>query len=96
MNKYMPSQRPRIALTVPQDIDKTLTRLYELTGTPKTKLIIEMLEEYMPVLNQVVETMEKINQDKENGKEIAKKFAQDMIFDGNEMLGIIAKEAKEL
>ncbi|MCW8700363.1 hypothetical protein OQH28_18825, partial [Acinetobacter baumannii] len=71
-------------------------RLYELTGTPKSKLIVEMLEQYVPILEQVVDTLEKIKSDKENGKEIAKKFAQDMLFDGQEMLGIMAKEARDL
>lgn len=92
----MPTQKPRIALTVPDEINKTLDRLYELTGTPKSKLIVEMLEQYVPILEQVVDTLEKIKSDKENGKEIAKKFAQDLLFDGQEILGIIAKEARDL
>lgn len=92
----MPSRKPRIALTVPDEINDTLDRLYELTGTPKSKLIVEMLEQYVPILEQVVDTLEKIKSDKENGKEIAKKFAQDLLFDGQEMLGIIAKEARDL
>lgn len=92
----MPSQKPRIALTVPDDINQTLDRLYKLTGTPKTRLIIEMLEEYMPVLDQIADALEQINKDKENSKEIVKKFAQDILFSGHEKLGIIAKEAKEL
>lgn len=92
----MPSRKPRIALTVPDEINETLDRLYELTGTPKSKLIVEMLEQYVPILEQVVDTLEKIKADKENGKEIAKNFAQDMLFDGQEMLGIMAKEARDL
>lgn len=92
----MPSQKPRIALTVSDEINDTLERLYKLTGTPKSRLIVEMLEQYVPVLEQVIETMEKIKKDKENGKQIAKQFAQDMLFDSHEMLGAIAKEAKDL
>lgn len=92
----MPTQKPRIAITVPDEINQTLERLYELTGTPKSKLIVEMLEQYVPILDQVVDTLEKIKSDKENGKEIAKKFAQDMLFDGQEMLGVLASEAKKI
>lgn len=92
----MPTQKPRIAITVPDEINQTLDRLYELTGTPKSKLIVEMLEQYVPVLEQVVDTLEKIKSDKENGKEIAKNFAQNMLFDGQEMLGVLASEAKKL
>ncbi|WP_265732517.1 hypothetical protein [Acinetobacter baumannii] len=39
--------------------------MYELTGTPKSKLIVEMLEQYVPILEQVVDTLEKIKSDKE-------------------------------
>lgn len=92
----MPSRKPRIALTVPDDINDTLERLYKLTGTPKSKLIVEMLEQYVPILDQTVTALEKIQSNKENGKEIAKKFAQDMLFDSNEMLGQFAKEARDL
>ena len=92
----MPSRKPRVALTVPDEINVVLERLADLTGTPKTKLIIEMLEQYAPVLEQVLEALEKIKADKENAPSIAKKFAQDMLLDGNEMLGLIASEAKNL
>ena len=92
----MPTQKPRIAITVPDEINQTLDRLHELTGTPKSKLIVEMLEQYVPVLEQAVDTLEKIKSDKENGKEIAKNFAQNMLFDGQEMLGVLASEAKKL
>lgn len=92
----MPSQKPRIALTVPDDINATLDRLSELTGTVKTKLIIEMLEEYLPVLDRMVLALEGIQKDKENAKEIAKKFAYEMMTDGNEKLGVMAHEVKKL
>lgn len=92
----MPSRKPRIALTVPDDINATLDRLSELTGTVKTKLIIEMLEEYLPVLDRMVIALEGIQKDKENAKEIAKKFAYEMMTDGNEKLGVMAHEVKKL
>ena len=92
----MPSRKPRIALTVPDELNDVLDRVSDLSGTPKTKLISEMLEQYAPVLEQVLEALEKIKSDKENAPAIAKKFAQDMLLDGNEMLGLIASEAKNL
>lgn len=92
----MPTKKPRIALSVPPEIDAVLDRLYQLTGTPKSKLIVEMLEQYTPVLTQVISTMEKIQADKENGKEIAKQFAAEMLLDGQEMMGSLAKEVREL
>ena len=92
----MPSRKPRVALTVPDDINATLDRLSELTGTVKTKLIIEMLEEYLPVLDRMVLAFEGIQKDKENAKEIAKQFAYEMMTEGNEKLGVIANEVKKL
>ncbi|MFP0375182.1 ribbon-helix-helix domain-containing protein, partial [Acinetobacter nosocomialis] len=46
----MSNQKKRIALTVPEDMDAVLERLSELTGAPKTRLIMEMLQEYLPIL----------------------------------------------
>lgn len=92
----MPSQKPRIALTVSDDLNGLLDRLSDLTGTPKSKLIVEMLDQYAPVLKQVLEALEEIKANKENAPAIAKKFAHDMILDSQELLGIVAKEAKSL
>lgn len=92
----MPTKKPRIALTVPLEIDVVLEKLYLLTGTPKSKLIVEMLEQYVPVLEQVLEAMEKIKSDKEKAPLIAKQFALEMLADGQEKLSFIASEAKKL
>ena len=92
----MSNQKKRIALTVPDDMDAVLERLSELTGAPKTRLIMEMLQEYLPILERTLGALEQIVADKENAKDIAKKFASEMLLDGNEKLGIIATEVKSL
>ena len=46
----MPSRKPRVALTVPDDLNALFDRISDLNGTPKTKLMIELLEAYKPVL----------------------------------------------
>ena len=92
----MPSRKPRIALTVPGNIDLILERLSILTNTPKTKLILEMLEEYMPVLERTLDALEQIQADKENASSIAKQFATELLLEGNEKLGLVASEAKKL
>ncbi|MDY7408208.1 hypothetical protein [Acinetobacter baumannii] len=92
----MSNQKKRIALTVPEDMDAVLERLSELTGAPKTRLIMEMLQEYFPILERTLGALEQIVADKENAKDIAKKFASEMLLDGNEKLGIIATEVKSL
>ena len=50
----MSNQKKRIALTVPDDVDNVLERLSVLTKAPKTKLIMEMLQEYLPILERTV------------------------------------------
>jgi len=92
----MPTRKPRIALTVPDDLNDLLDRVSDLTGTPKTKLIVEILEESAPVFEQMLLALEQIKSSKENAPSIAKKFAQNMILDTQEKLGIIASEAKNL
>ena len=92
----MANQKKRIALTVPDDMDAILDRLSDLTKLPKTKLIMEMLEEYLPVLDRTVKALEQIHEDKANAPLIAKQFASELILESNEKLGFIAAEAKNL
>lgn len=92
----MPSRKPRVALTMPPEIDETLDRLSDLTGVPKTKLIIEMLAEYVPILEKTINALEQIQSDKENASVIAKQFANELLLDGTEKLGVVASEAKKL
>jgi hypothetical protein len=92
----MPTQKPRIALTVPDDLNDLLDRLSDLSGTPKTKLIVEMLQQYSPVLEQVLSAMEQMKADKEKAPQIAKKFANEMLLDATSMVGDFSKEVKKL
>ena len=57
--------RKRIALSVPPKMDDILERLSDLTNQPKSKLIVEMLEEYAPILEQTLNALEQIKANKE-------------------------------
>lgn len=92
----MPSRKPRIALTVPDDLHDMLDRLSDLTGTPKTKLILEILEESKPVFQQMITALEQIKESKENAPQALKNFAQTLLIDGQEKLGAVAREVKSL
>lgn len=92
----MPSRKPRVALTIPDDLNDLLDNVSHLSGTPKTKLIVEMLEQYSPVLEQVLSAMQQIKADKEKAPEIAKKFANEMLLDATSMVGDFSKEVKKL
>ena len=90
------AQKKRIALTVPDDVDAVLEKLSSLTGAPKTRIIMEMLQEYLPIFERTADALEQIVSDKENAIEIAKKFASELLLDGNEKLGIVASVVKNL
>lgn len=88
--------RKRIALSVPPEMEEVLDKISDLTGQPKTKIILEMMEQYVPVLEQTIEALEQIRDNKENALSIVQKFAGDLLLDGNQKLGQIATEVKNL
>ena len=88
--------RKRIALSVPPDMEELLDKISELTGQPKTKIILEMLEQYVPILEQMLKALEQIRDNKEDALNIAKQFASETLLDGNQKLGQIATEVKNL
>ena len=55
-----------------------------------------MLEQYVPILEQMLKALEQIRDNKEDALNIAKQFASEMLLDGNQKLGQIATEVKNL
>ena len=92
----MPSRKPRVALTVPDDLNALFDRISDLNGTPKTKLMIELLEAYKPVLEEMLDTLEKIYADKENAQKIVKQFGQNLVMEASSILGDVSKEVRDL
>lgn len=85
----MPSRKPRVALTMPDDLNALFDRISELNGTPKTKLIVDLLQAYQPVLTEMLDTLEKIHADKENSQKIVKQFGQNLVMQASSILGDI-------
>ena len=92
----MPSQKPRVALTMPDNLNALFDRISELNGTPKTKLIVELLQAYEPVLTEMLDTLEKIHADKENAQKIVKQFGQNLVMEASSILGDVSKEVQDL
>ena len=92
----MPSRKPRVALTMPDDLNVLFDRISELNGTPKTKLIVELLQAYEPVLTEMLDTLEKIHADKENAQKIVKQFGQNLVMEASSILGDVSKEVQDL
>ena len=92
----MPSRKPRVALTMPDDLNALFDRISELNGIPKTKLIVELLQAYEPVLTEMLDTLEKIHADKENAQKIVKQFGQNLVIEASSILGDVSKEVRDL
>lgn len=92
----MPSRKPRVALTMPDDLNALFDRISELNGIPKTKLIVELLQAYEPVLTEMLDTLEKIHADKENAQKIVKQFGQNLVMEASSILGDVSKEVQDL
>lgn len=92
----MPSQKPRVALTMPDNLNALFDRISDLNGTPKTKLIVELLQAYEPVLTEMLDTLEKIHADKENAQKIVKEFGQNLVMEASSILGDVSKEVQDL
>ena len=92
----MPSRKPRVALTMPDDLNALFDRISELNGMPKTKLIVELLQAYEPVLIEMLDTLEKIHADKENAQKIVKQFGQNLVIEASSILGDVSKEVQDL
>ena len=92
----MPSRKPRVALTMPDDLNALFDRISELNGMPKTKLIVELLQAYEPILIEMLDTLEKIHADKENAQKIVKQFGQNLVMEASSILGDVSKEVQDL
>ena len=49
----MPSQKPRLNLTLDEDLNEIITDLSELMSIPKTRVITDLLKDVLPVLTEV-------------------------------------------
>lgn len=92
----MPSRKPRVALTVPDDLNALFDRISELNGVPKTKIMLDLLTAYKPVLEEMLNTLEKIHADKENAQKILKQFGQNLVMEASSILGDVSKEVQGL
>ena len=91
----MPSRKPRVALTMPDDLNALFDRISELNGTPKTKLIVELLQAYEPVLTEMLDTLEKYMPIRKTQK-IVKQFGQNLVMEASSILGDVSKEVQDL
>lgn len=92
----LPSQKPRLNLTLPDSLNDVISDLAELQGIPKTRVITEILIEIEPMLKQTVDALKAVKENKEDALKIARDYAQTAILESNEKLGVFAQEVKKL
>lgn len=84
----MPSQKPRIALTVDDDINDLLTEISTLMGTPKSTLIVQYLEALRPHMVEIRDALRMVQQKKDPSPHLRK-----MLLDGQQdLFDVIKKE----
>ena len=77
----MPSQKPRIALTVSDELNNVLSRISDLTEMPKSKIITEILNDSMPVFIELLTALEKIKEDSSSVDTVIRQMAANTALD---------------
>ena len=87
----MPSTRPRMALTLPDDVHAAVHELADALGKPASKVVTELLQEMVPQLQGLA----KIHRASKAGNAAAAKRAlQHMV--GDAMAEVLTSEQPEL
>lgn len=63
----MAEDKKRVALSLPDDMDDVITKLAQRMGTPKTTVIMSVLEAGLPSLKKTLFVMEKVQNSQEKG-----------------------------
>ena len=92
----MPSRKARVALTLPDDLNALLGQVSDYHGTPKTKLITEILLECKPVLQQMLSAYKLIQENKEGTADIIKNFGAQAVAEASSKTTALAQDVASL
>lgn len=87
----MPSQKPRLNLTLDEDLNEIITDLSQLMGIPKTRVITDLLKDVLPVLTEVRDALKLAKEKKSVVPNLARIAAS-----ANAGTGIINSEMADL
>lgn len=71
----MPTLKPRIAITLPDELYSTLDQIANLTGCAKSSLISEVLIEAAPIFDEMLAATLRIKAEKENIDTVMKEMS---------------------
>ena len=87
----MPTQKPRIALTVPEDLNELLDNLSELMGKPKSTFIVEFLTDVQPLFQELYNSLSHAKEMKDNIPSLIRLTAM-----ANQQVGVMNSEMSDL
>lgn len=93
----MPNQTnsKRISISLNPDLHKVISDLGDLQNKPMSRVVVEMLEEMLPMLQVIRNGLEEVKKGNDP-KAVLKQFGNDLLLDGSEQLGELSKEIKKL
>lgn len=86
----MTKQRPRIGLTVDDELDALLTKLSALSDQPKTKIILDIVKDAQPYLEEIIKALEMAKNAKDSRQPVT--LLADLANLANEQMNIINDE----
>lgn len=86
----MTKQRNRIGLTVDDELDDLLTKLSALSDQPKTKIILDIVKDAQPYLEEIIKALEMAKNAKDSRQPVT--LLADLAKLANEQMNIINDE----
>lgn len=87
----MPSQKPRLNLTLDDELNDVITDLSKLMGIPKTRVITDLLKDVLPVLTEMRDALRLVKDKKSVIPNLARLAAS-----ANAETGVINAEMADL
>lgn len=90
----MTKQRNRIGLTVDDELDDLLTKLSDLSDQPKTKIILDIVKDAQPYLEEIIKALEMAKIAKDSHQPTS--LLADLAKLANEQMSIINDEMTKI
>lgn len=90
----MTKQRPRIGLTVDDDLNDLLNKLSALSDQPKTKIILDIVKDAQPYIEEIIKALEMAKNAKDSRQPVT--LLSDLAKLANEQMNIINDEMAKI
>lgn len=90
----MTKQRNRIGLTVDDELDDLLNKLSALSDQPKTKIILDLVKDAQPYIEEIIKALEMAKNAKDSRQPVT--LLADLAKLANEQMNIINDEMAKI